>query len=79
MMGKLVAVDENGAGYRTRQAEQRAHQRRLAGAVVADDAEHLAGAHLDRHIAQHGLAAVADDERFRAENRTGRHGARSPK
>ena len=35
------AVDENATGLGLGQAEQRAHQRALAGAVVANDAEHL--------------------------------------
>ena len=33
------------------------HQRRFAGAIVADDAQHLAGIHMEIHIAQRGDGA----------------------
>ena len=79
MPRQYFAVDENAAGLRLDEAEQRAHQRALAGAVVADDAEHLLGLQLDGDIEQNRLAAVADAQVLGPENWGSAHAARSPK
>ncbi|MND74977.1 hypothetical protein D3C80_665850 [compost metagenome] len=46
------AIDEDFTARRLFIARQQLHQRRLAGAVLADDGVHLAGAHRDLYILQ---------------------------
>jgi hypothetical protein len=74
-----VAVDEHPACLPLDEAEQRAHQRALAGAVVADDAEHFLRLQLDGDVEQHWLAAVADAQVLGPEHGGSAHAARSPK
>ena len=58
----LLAVDEHPAGIGLVEAGQDLDQRRLARAVVADQAEHLAGAEVERDVLErcHDTEALAD-------------------
>jgi hypothetical protein len=53
-------VQGDRAAGKRRQAGGRVHERRLAGAVGADESEHAAGLHLERDPLQRVDAAVAD-------------------
>ena len=55
------AVETDFAAVGGQQAHQAFHQRRLAGAVGADDAENLAGRKIEVHAVEHGGLAVAFD------------------
>ena len=55
-MSRPSIVD--GAARHVVEPRQQVDERRLAGAAAADDRDHLAGAHRERHAAQ-GAAAVA--------------------
>ena len=57
--GHIDAVDHDLAAGRRQQAHDRAQQRRLAHAVVADDADGFALVELQRHAAQHRHFPVA--------------------
>ena len=54
--GHLLAVDLDRAGVGLVDAGEDLHQRRLAGAVLPDEAEHLAGAQLEVGVVEHGVA-----------------------
>ena len=58
----LLAEDEHPAGVGLVEAGQDLDQRRLAGAVVADQTEHLAGAEVERDVLErcHHTEALAD-------------------
>ena len=51
-------VDDDASFVRVVQAHQQVDQRRLAGSGVADDADHLARRHLQRHLVQHRVVAL---------------------
>src|SRR6266545_1750625 len=50
--GHLLAVDEEPPRIRLLEPAEDLHQRRLAGAVVADEAEHFALSQVNRHVAE---------------------------
>ncbi len=52
--------NDDAAGARAQEAGERVDQRRLAGAVRADDAEQLAGAHVERDAPERRRRAVGD-------------------
>ena len=54
----VVAVDRDSPLLHVVEAAEQAHERRLARARAADDADHLPGRHRERHIVKHGLVAV---------------------
>ena len=56
----LLSVDLDAARLGPDQPEQHVHQGRLAGAVLADNGEDLAGLDLDRHVVDRDLRAEAD-------------------
>ena len=69
-------VDLDAARVRRQDPGHRAHQRRLAGAVGADDAEHLALGHLEGDVLErldlaHDLLAAAELEHGVLERRRG--------
>ena len=64
-----LAVQEDLALVRLERARQRLDQRRLAGAVVADDREDLAGVELEVGAVQGDDVAEALDEPARLEDR----------
>jgi len=72
-----ATVDQDFASFRCGQTEQRTHERTFAGAVMADNAQHLLRSQFDADIVQHWLAAVASAQILGAEHRN--HAARSPK
>jgi hypothetical protein len=72
-----VTINQDFSSFRCGQAEQRTHERTFAGAVMADDAQHLLRSQFDADIEQHRLAAVASAQILGAEH--GNHAARSPK
>ena len=47
---------------RPQQSGDGAHQRRLAGAIGADQRHHFSGPHLDIHLLQHGCCAITRGE-----------------
>ena len=51
-LGEVLAVDRDGAFAWAVEKVDAAHERALAGAGAADDAEDLAGADLDRHVVE---------------------------
>ena len=53
-----LAVQRQRAGARPHRARQDPHQRRLAGAVLADQPEHLALPHIERDVVQHLQRAI---------------------
>ena len=55
-MDRLAVEDERALARRV-EAGENLHQRRLAGAIVADDAQDLAGIDVEIHIAQRGDGA----------------------
>ena len=55
--GDVVAEEHDPPGARLRRAGDQIEQRGLAGAVRADQAEHLAGAHLEAHLIDGGQRA----------------------
>jgi len=55
----LDAVDPDRARVRAQEPGQDADQRRLAGAVLADDRVHLAAHHRQRHVAHRDAGAEA--------------------
>ena len=61
-VGHVDTVERDAPAARRQQADQRLQQRRLAHAVVADDADRLAFVHLQRHAVQHRHVAVAGAE-----------------
>ena len=56
--GDRLALRRDRAGVGLDGPGRDVHQRRLAGAVLAEDRVHLAGQHLDRHVGQRGDAGV---------------------
>ena len=48
----IAAVDVDEAGGRLGDPREHLQQRPLAGAVAADDADHFARGHLERHVVQ---------------------------
>jgi hypothetical protein len=67
---RLAAVDEDLAAVALVGAREHLHQRRLAGAVVAEHADHLAGVEVDRDVVD-GLDAAEGDFACRASRRAG--------
>ena len=58
----LAAVDLDGAAVGPFEPVEAADQRRLAGAAAADQAEHLAAPHAERHaVERHGGAETLAD------------------
>ena len=57
---RRLAVDEDLAAVGGMGAREDAHERRLAGAVAADEADDLAGVEVDGHVA-HGVDAAEGD------------------
>ena len=57
-----LAAEADLAGVRDHGAAERLDQRRLAGAVVADHGEDLAGIEIEVGVVERGDAAVALDE-----------------
>ncbi len=64
----IDAVEPDGAGKRRQQAQERLHQRGLAAAIGAEQAQHLAGADVDADAAADGFAAIAEGEIVGAEH-----------
>ena len=64
-----LAVEEERALARRVEARQDLHQGRFAGAIVADDAQHLAGVDMEIHIAKRGDGAEIFVNAFRLEQR----------
>ena len=65
MRGQLLdplVVEHDRARHRPQQAGHRAHRRRLAGAVGAEQRHHLAGLHRERHLFEHRRRAIAGAE-----------------
>ena len=59
--GNILAVDEDGAAFEMKEAQQQIDHGRFAGAGAADQADLLAGMDRQVEILQHaGLAAVAE-------------------
>ena len=72
-----LAVEGHLAGLRLHQPGDGLEQRRLAGAVGADERHHLAGLHAQRHALQRAHAgAVGHVDVAHLEQASGRHGAR---
>src|SRR5690606_13269689 len=72
VVGRLAAGDrltaiEHPSRLCTDQAEDRLHQRRLSGAVVAEDDQDLALGEAEVHLVHDGLLAVPDREPFDGE------------
>src|SRR3546814_6059880 len=75
----LDAIHHDAAGLRPLQPVDAADQGALAGAAAADDAEHLAGAHLQRDVLKGGDGRAAGGGEFladpgEADDRGGRRG-----
>jgi len=59
---QVSTFERDPAAGAARHAHDGLERRRLAHAVAAEEADHLAGAHLDRHAVQHvGFAVVGVD------------------
>ena len=56
----------DGTGFRLVEAEQRAHERRLAAAAGADQTHDLAAFHLEGEILQDAMIAVLDRDIFKS-------------
>ena len=69
----LGAVEGDPSGARGHQAQDRAHQRRLAHAVAPEQTDHLAGAHLEVDAEQHLARAVRGLEPLDRKQRRGAH------
>ncbi len=67
--GEVVPGDADGAARGREDAAQAAQRARLAGAVGADQAEHLAGGDLEREVVDGGEAAVALRQAMNLEHR----------
>ena len=61
--GQLDAVHQDPAGGRLVELGEELHQRRLAGAVLADDGDDRAGGQLEIHIVQHQALGAGIGER----------------
>jgi len=53
-----LAEDERATVIRLLETEQNAHERRLAGAIAADETEHTAGGDREKQVAEHRLTAI---------------------
>src|SRR6185312_15223156 len=71
--GDVARGEADAAGAGPDEAEQRAHQRRLAGAVVAEHQQHLALGHRQVDAAHDLLLAVAGGDAGGGEQRLGAH------
>ena len=60
LLQELVAVESDAAGFRLIEAAEAIEQRRLAGAVRADEAANLPAPDLEGHFVQRDDAAEAD-------------------
>src|SRR3954462_1903107 len=63
-----LSLQEDLSIVRVEKAEQRAEQRRLAAAVRAEHAHHLAGREREAHVAADGSAPKPEGERLRLED-----------
>src|SRR5205807_6234040 len=59
---KIIPEHLDGACALGQQADDSAHQHRLARARAADETENLAAEDIERHMVEHGGRAEADDE-----------------
>jgi hypothetical protein len=66
---QVAAVEDDAAARRREVAHQGPHQRRLAGAVPADEADHAAAADLEREAAQGDHRIDGDVQRSNLEHR----------
>src|SRR5207244_7933036 len=69
--GDAVAREDDAAGFGPVVAGDHVEERRLAGAVGADDPENLAGRHLEAHLGYGGEAAEALRHALEGEDRRG--------
>src|SRR5206468_8024759 len=69
--GHVVAREDDAAGFGPVVAGDHVEERRLAGAVGADDPEDLAGRHRDAHLGHGGETAEALRDALECEDRRG--------
>ena len=63
---KAAVAHVDGAGFRLVEAQQRAHERRLAAAAGTDQTHDLAAFHLEGKIFQDAMIAVLDRDVFKS-------------
>jgi hypothetical protein len=68
IVGDVGAIELDAAGVRRGQADDHVERRRLAGAVRAEQTDHLAGVQLEADAAHHRAATVRLGERVRAQD-----------